>query len=562
MRRKYISHILHYTFAIVVAMTLTGCNEWLELMPDDSTIEEEFWQNGNQVESVVRSCYRYMQEDNVMQRIILWGELRSDEVQNGSAISVNETDIVNANVKSSNAFCNWASFYTVINYCNNVLEKAPGVQQLDANFDDATFQAYMAEAYTLRALCYFYLLRTFRDVPLVVESSKSDDADYNVSNRDTAAWVSYYQLPVSAAAFSSETYPLIDQEHYVLDWIIDDLKTAVAYAAKEWEGDENYGRVTRRAAEALLADCHLWRASINEPLDPGQAATDYRACADVCDAILAETAAMEDATLVEGANLLREVFYAGNSAESIFELNFTTSGHQNGGTATLYGNTLKSRNPHLLAAVSVQALFNLNKANSDDPDYDYRSKDFFNPRDNHIFKYEGQTPPTDFGSRGATYTYRGSSSQANWIFYRLADIYLMKAEALAQLAASANELEAVVALCNQTYTRACTTNDEVKDVLNPNVYASASDVQTLVLTERQRELMFEGKRWFDLLRLARRNDDVTTSWQYIESRYDDDVTTIRNKMSSIAAWYLPIYHNEMKINANLRQNEYYESQDD
>lgn len=550
-----------YQFSLLLAaLTLTSCSEWLQLMPDDSTIEEEFWQNGNQVESVVRSCYRYLQEDNVMQRIILWGELRSDEVQNGSAISVSETDIVNANVKSSNAYCNWASFYTVINYCNNVLEKSPNVRQLDANFDEMTFQAYMAEAYTLRALCYFYLLRTFRDVPLVLTSSKSDNADYNVSNRDTLGWIAYYQLPVAVEGFTSEQYPLVDQEHYVVDRMIDDLKTAVDYAAKEWEDEENYGRVTRRAVMALLADYYLWRASINQQLAPQQSVADYRNCMSMCDAILAETAQMEEAELVAGANLLRQVFYDGNSAESIFELNFNTRGHQNGGTSTLYGNTLKGRNPHLLAAVSLQALFNQNKASSDDADYDYRSKDYFNARDNHIFKYEGQTAPDDFGSRNATYTYRGASSQANWIFYRLADIYLMKAEALAQIATSADEIDDVVTLCNKTYIRACTANEEVKDSLDHNVYASSSDVQTLVLEERQRELMFEGKRWFDLLRLARRNGDVSASWQHIESRYDDDVTTIRNKMSTISAWYLPIYHNEMKINTNLRQSEYYESQ--
>ena len=547
---------------LIAALSLTACNDWLELLPEDSTIEEEFWQNGNQVESVVRACYRFMQEDAVMQRMILWGELRSDEVQNGSAISVNETDIVNANVKSSNTYCNWASFYTVINYCNKVLEFAPGVRELDANFDDATFEAYMAEAYTIRALCYFYLLRTFRDVPLVLESSRSDDTDYNVSNRDTAAWIAYYNLPVSAESFTAEAYPLIDQEHYVLDRMIDDLETAVSYAANEWDGDQTYGRVTRRAVNALLADYYLWRASINQPYDETSAMSDYRKCITSCNEILAETEAIEEAGFVEGANILHEVFYAGNSTESIFELNFTTSGHQNSGTATLYGNTQKSRNPHLLAAVSVQSLFNQNKDGSDEADYDYRSKDFFNAKDNHIFKYEGQTPPSEFSSRNATYTYRGSSSQANWIFYRLADVYLMKAEALAQVASSAEEIDAVVTLCNRTYIRACTADAEVKDSLDHAAYSSPSDVQKLVLTERQRELMFEGKRWFDLLRLARRDNDVAASWQYIESRYDEDVTTIRNKMSSIAAWYLPIYHNEIKINGNLRQNEYYESQEE
>lgn len=549
--------------AAALTLTLSACSDWLELMPEDSTIEEEFWKNGNQVESVVRSCYRFLQEDNLMQRIILWGELRSDEVQNGPSISTAEADIIKANVKSSNTFCNWAAFYTVINLCNKVLEFAPEVRQLDANFDEATCQAYMAEAYTIRALCHFFLLRTFRDIPLVTESSKTDDYDYSVSNRDTTAWIAYYNLPVATEAFNSETYPMVDQEHYVLDYIIEDLKVARDYAATQWDDDdESHGRITRRAVEALLADCYLWRAAINSSIDATHAQSDYQSCIELCDAILTETAQMEDAEMVEGANLLQDVFYEGNSAESIFELNFTTSGKANTATASLYGNNLKGTNPHLLAAVSVQALFNLNKNGSDEADYDFRSKDFYNSRDNHIFKYEGQTPPAEFSSRNATYTYRGSSNQANWIFYRLADVYLMKAEALAQVANSPDQLSDVVALCNKTYIRACSESGEVRDSLSHADYTTPSDAVRLVLAERQRELMFEGKRWFDLLRLARRENSVTTSWQYLEGRYDEDVTTIRNKMSSISAWYLPIYYNETKINPHLSQNEYYQSQEE
>ncbi|MBR0362138.1 MAG: RagB/SusD family nutrient uptake outer membrane protein [Paraprevotella sp.] len=560
--KKYFSFILTI-IATAISLSLSSCSDWLELMPEDSTIEEEFWKNGNQVESVVRACYRYMQEDNLMQRIILWGELRSDEVQNGPSLSSAEAEIVNANVKSNNSWCNWASFYTVINYCNKVLEYAPSVRHLDANFSEATCNAYLAEAHTLRALCYFYLLRTFRDVPLVLESSKTDEYDYNVSNRDTLAWINYYHLPVSVTSFTSEAYPMINQENYVLDRMIEDLKLAKDYAATEWESEEeNRGRVTRRAVEALLADYYLWRASVNHTIDAAKSEADYRECIALCNSILNQSADMEDVELAQGANLLQDVFYNGNSYESIFELNFTTNGYANNATSTLYGNTVKSRNPHLLAAVGLQALFNQSKASSDEADYDFRSKDFFNPKDNRIFKYEGQTPPTEFNSRSATYTFRSSSSQANWIFYRLADIYLMKAEATAQIATTADEVSAVVTLCNKTYIRACTDNSDVRDSLDHATYASPSDAQRLVLEERQRELMFEGKRWFDLLRLARRNGSTTNSWQYIESRYDEDVTTIRNKMTSIEAWYLPIYLNETKINGNLRQNTYYESQDE
>ncbi|MBR0036583.1 MAG: RagB/SusD family nutrient uptake outer membrane protein [Bacteroidales bacterium] len=548
-----------YLLSLLLSVSAVSCSDWLELMPDDSTIEEEFWKNGNQVESVVLACYRYMQDDDIMQRMVLYGELRSDEVSNGSAISSAETDIINANVRSSNSWCNWAPFYEVINYCNKVIEKAPTVMALDANFDEATCHAYMAEAYTIRALNYFYLLRSFKNVPLVLGSSKTDEYDYNISNQDTAAWIAYYNLNIAPSQYRADAYPQVNQERYVIDNMIESLRLAVTYAAIEWDSDdENRGRVTRLAAEALLADYYLWRASITQPVSAADAKADYQSCIALCNTMLTEVQ-QEEREAVEGSNFLNTVFYTGNSDESIFELNFTTSGHANNATAIFYGNSNKSRNPKLLASSSLAGLYNTAKGASD-PDYDYRSKDFSIPSNKRIFKYEGQTPPSDFG--GGSYTYRGSSSQANWIFYRLADVYLMKAEALAQIAETNTDLDEVVTLCNVSYIRACTTGNEVKDSLDHTAYATPSDVQKLVLTERLRELCFEGKRWFDLVRLARRNGNVSDSWDFIEPKYDDDVTTIKNKMSSIDAWYLPIYLREAKINTNLRQLDYYSSQEE
>lgn len=544
---------------LVMGVIFSSCNEWLTLTPEDSTIEEEFWRNGNQVESVVRACYRYMQEDDFMQRIVLWGELRSDEVCNGSAITTAERDIVEANARASNSLCSWAPFYEVINYCNKVIEYAPGVMERDANFRPVTCDAYLAEAYTIRAMCYFWLIRTFRDVPLVTESSDSDERNYNVSNRDTLGWMTFYHIDGEKMSFSSQQYPQVNQERYVLDNIINDLTVAIALATDIWDTDaETKGRVTRPAVRALLADCLLWRASITAFTDQEQAKKDYEAVVGQCNLALQDCEELE-MSLVEGSNLLRDVFYTGNSEESIFELNFTTSGHANNATASIYGNSVKSTNAHIGAAVGLSELFNQN-AVADNGSYDCRSKDFFNAANNSIFKYEGQTPPSDFEE--GSYTYRAASSQANWIFYRLPDIYLIKAEALAELAMTAADADAVVALCNRTYIRACTANGETKDSLDHSAYASTSDLRRLVLAERARELMFEGKRWFDLLRLVRRSQNVADGWDYIESKYDEDVTTIRNKMSSIDAWYLPISLDEMKINTELTQNDYYGSQNE
>ena len=74
--------------------------------------------------------------------------------------------------------CNWAKFYEGINRCNTVCHYAPQLQQIDPNYTEAEMKANVAEATTLRALAYFYLIRTFRDVPYSTGPSIDDTQNY------------------------------------------------------------------------------------------------------------------------------------------------------------------------------------------------------------------------------------------------------------------------------------------------------------------------------------------------------------------------------------------------
>lgn len=70
------------------------------------------------------------------------------------------------NILPTNSYTSWSSLYTLINYCNTVLYYAPMV--IDPNFTVAELNAKQAEVLTLRALAYFYLVRVYKDVPLVL----------------------------------------------------------------------------------------------------------------------------------------------------------------------------------------------------------------------------------------------------------------------------------------------------------------------------------------------------------------------------------------------------------
>ena len=81
------------------------------------------------------------------------------------------------------------------------------------------------------------------------------------------------------------------------------------------------------------------------------------------------------------------------------------------------------------------------------------------------------------------------------------------------------------------------------------------------MNERALELAFEGKRWFDLLRMGRRNNYARKD-KLIEIIVSNVPSTQKRilaaKLTNPLGWYLPISKDEMERNKNLVQNPYYD----
>ena len=142
----------------------------------------------------------------------------------------------------------------------------------------------------MKALCYFYLARSFKDMVYTSEPSESDEQEYKL------APIPYTQ---------------------VLDSVIADLQLAETMVRNDWSM-KNFsspaektryekGRVTLPTVYAILADALLTRGA------PG----DFTAAKTYCDRILNDTRYV----YLSGERFM-ENFYPGNSPESVFELQF------------------------------------------------------------------------------------------------------------------------------------------------------------------------------------------------------------------------------------------------
>jgi SusD family. len=571
---------------VLLGGALTSCNDFLNLEPLNDIVLENFWTDKSDVESVLLGAYSALQSEDCIMRMSIWGEMRSDNIVEGNNAPDAIRQICSENLLITNQYCKYNSFYDVINRANTVLHFAPIVAEKDPNYVLDEQLAHQSEAIALRCLSYWYLIRSFRDVPYVTEPSIDDEGGY----------MKFY---VPQSPFET-----------VLDSIISDLEYAKKGAMNKYATDEeSRTRITKPAICAMLADMYLWRGR----------ADDWQKCIDVCEEVTAykmqeynklkskqgkncELALFNGYPLISDApggalsagNSYNEIFGNKCSFESLFELPFDYN-VQNNFVNNYYQSqdneqqksvgTIKAYEPIGNAPSTTHDVFN----QSNDVRYytsiKQRSTSFA------ISKYGyssvsltingGKVEPSSATSYGSFRSKR-SSDQANWIIYRYSEVLLFEAEAYIMMAkgmkpAGADSLATVgeqnalkdkafklidavnarsVVLDNDQVSN---TNDLAK-VTNYKVNETAvSKVEEILFQERRRELLFEGKRWYDLVRMARRAGNQKELITFIKKKHTAaNSSKVDIQLKNPYAMYFPMYRDEVRNSKGvLKQNPAY-----
>ena len=541
--KRIISNIKYTATALFAVLCMSSCEDFLSTVPLNEIVLENFWENEDEVTSVVASCYSGMTDNNFLTRIMLWGEMRSDNMSKGlinaNTPFVNDVqlaEMLDGNILPNYYIADWSSFYTVINRCNTVLHYAPEVLERDPDFTESEWKAMEAEMLTLRALCYFYLVRTFRDVPMVLEPTIDDSKPFIMAAADPDS---------------------------VLNQIVKDLKKAEMNAVKKYPETSSSslisytkGRVTQQAVWALLADVALWMENYDECIAycekviaaKVEDAKEERMTYDGEYPLLANQKASSTTNIHQAYNL---IFGTGNSFESIFELQIDyTYDNKNDFLRSYYG--ALDVDMGALSASSFLAE-GTQLGNKYFAKTDIRPYGLFDVKDVNVYSIRKYVASyiDDQGEAQKRY-----GDYANWILYRLTDVMLMEAEALVERNDSvANDLLKAFDLTNAVYSRS---NLSALDKDSLVFSGTQSEMRDLVLLERQRELMFEGKRWFDLVRKARREGTNGPMLDLAKLKYTKP-EAVKSKWIKPDMLYLPIYEEELKVNTLLKQNPEYKT---
>lgn len=591
----------------MVVMTCS-CEDFLTIAPTNKIVKEDFWKTKGDVANVVAESYRLMTTSDFLNRLVVWGELRSDNVIEGNFGGNNEIKyIMEANLLPNNSYARWDVFYRIINNCNIVLEYAPDVLNEDPDFTQGDLDVVKGEMLAIRALCHFYLVRTFRDVPLLTVAMVNNSQNLKQAQAD----------------------PLV-----VLDACLEDLYKAEKYVLTSGNyasASDNKGRITKDAVRAMVADVLLWKAAfLKSEKKTAEAKACYTQCAKYCDLVLNTRMAYVKDYLKSNAKYYENqkmelhesypILYpclemsdsknrfpfrpyfdmfgssANSMCESIFEVQHTSSS-SNGNYEVPnfygYGEEDGTFKVGLLSAPSDLALEGKKGDSKIYQKSDFRrvafvhsqsSSDGTAPENYGIIKYS-QSSQTEkrtgegldneaFASLEYKYWKTNTSggryieASVNWIIYRIADVMLMKAEALAYRAEGNDLAEAydlVAAVYNRSQSKGADGSLEnqffLENIYSTSEYSTSDNMVKLVLEERQRELAFEGKRWYDLVRKALCDGSTAPMLDIvIDRKYESNRGAYRSKLVNMYSLFFPIAEREINTNDLLVQNPVYETE--
>lgn len=433
------NHKLFILLLFASGLLGTACKKEIDKTPISNLTGGNFWKTATDAEAGLTGAY-----NSLYQQFYIWdymtnGDAQADNCYAGGNNPDNfAIDNYQLNALNGNVTRDWQGLYYGIVNANAVLDNVPAINDVAWN-GTTRKQQILAEAKFLRALHYFYMVTSWGDVPLVLTNTGTGSALYPARTPAAQVWIQIEQDLISA---DSSLLPASGS-------------------------NPNNGRALQGSADALLAKVYAQQLK-------------YDSCLIWCNKVLANSyysLLPTYADLFDGNHK--------NTNESLFEIQHSTIAN-----TTNYG-------PELLLPYSLTgdtwAKFNIP---TNDLIADYKSQNDTVRENASIYwsvasDSNGAIPPP-YTKLPVPFSYKwkqpaGYNSPDNQILIRLADIILLKAEALNATGQTAQ----AIPLINQIRARVN---------LPVTTATTQTDVAAAILNERRLELALEGWRWTDLLR--------------------------------------------------------------
>ncbi len=479
---------------LVTCGLLVSCSDFLDNEVHNITYNDVFWKNEADANAATSGAYALFRTAMLKEDpFFIWGDLPAGFF---SAIGGNGWMVADA-IKGGfhympyveSAVWDWTNWYRVVQQCNLIIDKIPGIPDKEFKGGDPVVlrNQYLGEGYFMRALTYFWMSRVWGDLPLEI-TPIYESSDIVLKGRTDVAEINKL--------------------------IISDAKSASALM--DWGADPGaMKRATKGSALALLAHVYAWTG-------------------DYANSLLCSDSIINSGTYrLEAGETLRNVFNPNTTTyENIFYISKSNSDKEQswvdpgGYLGSMASKTLMD--PYIKNRTSYPVFR---------PTKDVLGLYFTDQKDSRFSQFFGLTNTdhpimikySDVGYKGSNYT--GAYFESNMIIFRLADIILLKAEALQALSRTSESRDAL----NLIRKRA--------GIADVDATYTGELLKKEILNERIRELAGEGHNYWDQLRMK-----IYPGW------YNGARTNPEYK-----SYLWPIHDDILKNNYLINQNEWWKS---
>ena len=516
--------IIYIISLFVSSVLYTSCDA-LDLAPEDYFGSGNYWNNKAQVEGFMNGMHSQLRSNYNM--FYCLGELRGGTQRVGSSSQNTSLDyaILRTNTLSQDnpGFSNWFGLYSPIMQVNHFIQKVEN----ECDFlSEADRKAYLGQVYGLRALYYFMLYKTYGGVPIVTTVELLDGkvtADKFYVERAT---------PEATMAFIKE-----------------DIGKSENYFGTE-EVTNKYDKTmwSKAATLMLKAEIYMWAAKVSINGYTASGRSDLETAKTALNGVIGKFQLL---------NKFSDVFSTANrnNAEVIFTLHFADGEATNWGGMFLYqeavfigqvydrdDNKIETDTLNLKGTGGV-----FRHEYTEDFWKSYSDKD--TRRDATFLEYYTQKNKEGFGcvmlkAIGSINSNNNRIYDTDVIVYRYADALLMMAEIENGLGNPCADY------INEVRERAYGSNYEANKYTEGN-YA---ENELAILQERDKEFVWEGKRWFDVVRMHDANGKSLAF--SATANYPSDKPLLDPSEEYKLLW--PIDVNIMSVNPLLKQTPGYE----
>lgn len=428
-------------------MLLSACNGDLDIINNSAVSSNSMWQEEGDATAAMYGLYNKFRS-SFSEGYMYWGEYRTGLWGDGLTGQTSRDQVYQNQIPTNHTFADWTNLYTTINNANLILKHA---QNIHFKREESKNEV-LANAYFVRAFCYYWIGRIWGDAPLLLDGFESDNQEGLFPTRNPADAI-FKQVGEDA----DKALTLIPQ-------------------------NINKNIASKASISMLKADYDLWMYKVRKGGD-----SYLRDAADKINYVLSNSSYALESNYAD-------VFNDNSGKEIIFEWSYIQDEFTSGST-----------NDYLVPSQYVSNKYINNPVQTGS----HQQWCFYTQQ----YKTFLTSIPTDQRIKESFETFYDSSKnqtfqwinkfKGHWvnntrvfdsdvIVYRYADAILMDAE----IKLAENNITGAIEALNKIAKRAYGQD---------NYYAttiSAAEVKDAIITERKKEFCAEGKLWWDFIRLG------------------------------------------------------------